>query len=258
MTGYWYAKYQTSIEETNPLLDAELSAGSNLIRVRDITGTALTTTELNEDEEEVVVDVPLRYEYYLFANGQQVATHTSSNAKENYVFTGLTANTLYTINIIARNSTTNDYVGAITKQIITVEPYAPDLTGFDENNTYYVIYENGVESARIPITQNAPSNWYDYSSRRWANIVTTANDTESYYVWIPRYEYQILEDRDNLDTSNRRTDVTFITTNITNTNCTDGYKVPEAFWWDNNGDGIEQENEQLKGYWYGKYQLSET
>ena len=123
LSGFWYAKYQLAPEDSKKLLDAEISAGNNLIRVGNITGTALTTTI-----DDIVSDVPLTYEYYLFVNGVKVDEHSSNNANENYVFTGLDSNTLYTVNIIARNSTTNDYVGAITKQIKTVEPYAPDLS----------------------------------------------------------------------------------------------------------------------------------
>ena len=71
-------------------------------------------------------------------------------------------------------------------------------------------------------------------------------------MWIPRYEYQILGDRDNMSTQNRRIDVSFITTDITNDNCTPNYQVPEAFTWGDNGEI------QLKGYWISKYQLSEN
>ena len=83
-----------------------------------------------------------------------------------------------------------------------------------------------------------------------------ANNTETYFTWIPRYEYKILADRPNLATDNRRIDVNFITTSTTNSNCTPGYAVPEAFWWDNNGNGTQDEGEQLTGYWMTKYQLN--
>lgn len=244
LTGYWMSKYQLSTEEKVARVTAELSAGSNVIRVGEITGTALTTT----DEGGNVVNVPLKYEYYL--NGNKV--HEGTNNAEKYVYTGLNENTTYTVNIIARNATTDDYVGAITQKIKTVEPYEPDLAGFDKDTTFYVIYnDDGTEKERISINKGIPSNWYDYSNRKWANIVTTANGTESYFVWIPRYEYRILEDRENESLENKRTEVNFITTDITNENATTGYQVPEAFTWGDNGEV------QLKGYWMSKYQLSE-
>ena len=244
LTGYWMAKYQLSSEETNAKIDAQVSAGGNIIRVGDITGTVLTTI----DTEGNSTPVSLKYEYYL--NGNKV--HDGTSATEKYNYTGLNLNTTYTINIIARNTSTNAYVGAITKKIKTIDAYAPDLTGFDKNNTFYVIYnDDGSEKERISIKKKVPDNWYDYSNRKWANIVTTANGTESYFVWIPRYEYRILEDRKNESLDNKRADVNFITTDITNDNCSTGYKVPEAFTWGDNGE------KQLTGYWMSKYQLNE-
>ena len=244
LTGYWMSKYQLSTEEATARINAEISAGGNVIRIGDITGTALTT----EDGSGNSVPVSMKYEYYL--NGNKV--HDGTSATEKYSYTGLSLNTTYTVNIIARNASTNEYVGAITKKIKTTDVYAPDLTGFDKDTTFYVIYnDDGTEKERVSIKKNAPSNWYDYSNRKWANIVTTANGTESYFVWIPRYEYRILEDRENESLDNKRTDVNFITTDITNDNCSTGYKVPEAFTWGDNGEV------QLTGYWMSKYQLSE-
>ena len=234
LTGYWMAKYQLSTEESAARITAELSAGGNVIRVGDITGTAITTS--------------IKYEYYL--NGNKV--HDGTSATEKYEFTGLNLNTTYTVNIIARDTSTNAYIGAVTKKIKTTDVYHPDLTGFDQDTTFYVIYnDDGTEKERISIKKSMPSNWYDYSDRKWANIVTTANGTESYFVWIPRYEYRILEDRENESLDNKRIDVNFITTEITNDNCSAGYKVPEAFTWGDNGE------KQLTGYWMSKYQLSE-
>ena len=244
LTGYWMAKYQLSTEESTAKIRAEVSAGGNVIRIGDITGTALTS----EDGSGNSVPVSMKYEYYL--NGNKV--HDGTSATEKYSYTGLSLNTTYTVNIIARNASTNEYIGAITKKIKTTDVYAPDLTGFDKDTTFYVIYnDDGTEKERVSIKKNAPSNWYDYSNRKWANIVTTANGTESYFVWIPRYEYRILEDRKNESLDNKRTDVNFITTDITNDNCSTGYKVPEAFTWGDNGEV------QLTGYWMSKYQLSE-
>ena len=98
---------------------------------------------------------------------------------------------------------------------------------------------------------NMPEDWYDYSTRKWANIVVTNGTVEngqiknatntSYFVWIPRYQY-------SLDTVNQRTNVKFI--NGIDTKTQPGYKIPEAFTWGDNGEV------QLKGYWMSKYQLS--
>ena len=65
-------------------------------------------------------------------------------------------------------------------------------------------------------------------------------------VWIPRYEYKILSDRENLSKVDRRTEVNFI--NGTETGTTEGYQIPDAFTF---------AGKELTGYWISKYQLSE-
>ncbi len=234
LTGYWITKYQLAQEEKDQLINAEMSAGSNLIRIKDITGTLI--------EQELAKETNIKYEYYL--NGNNI--HNGTNNKENYTIDQLEPNTTYTVNIIARNKDTDEYIGAVTKKITTVDANAPDISSFDENSTYYVYYE-GEEEKQVSIKDEEPENWYDYSNQKWANIVTKNNNTETYFVWIPRYEYKILNDRTNLSTANRRIDVTFISTDITNSNCSNGYKVPEAFTFD---------GKELPGYWITKYQLN--
>lgn len=267
LTGYWASKYQLSIEESNAKISAELAASGNSIIVKDITGTALKTKD-NEGNE---IDANLKYEYYL--NGDLVHNGTAYN--EHYTYSGLNINTTYVINIIARDANTNKYVGAITKKVITKVANDPDLSSFKSNNglkekTYYCIYdENGNNIIEYKsINQDAPSNWYDYSESKWANIVVTdgningnqINDATStaYFTWVPRYEYSIassLQDWSNRDTSNARTDVIFVNGRDNATH--NGYIIPDAFWFDKNDDGEKQDDEQLTGYWITKYQLTD-
>ena len=254
ITGYWISKYQLSIEESAQKLDAEITAGSSIIKVKDIKGTLVSDN--------------LKYEYYL--NGNKVHNGTESN--ENYAYTDLDANTTYTINIIARNSETDEYVGAITKKVKTVDANKPELWGFNTNEngdndkklpvTYYVTYDddgNEVIGNKIKNDgSNSPSNWYNYTENKWANIVITDGvvadgkitgaTLTTYLVWIPRYEYRITTDRANLSLENRRTNVNFI--QGTSTETTTGYTIPDAFKWGDSGE------KQITGYWMAKYQLS--
>ena len=269
LTGYWITKYQLSREESEARITAELAAGTDCIHVKDITGTLLKT----EDGQ----DVPIEYEYYL----DGVSKHKGNSSTEKYTYNGLNLGTTYTVNIIARNSETKAYIGAITKKVTTQNVNEPDLTNFISNNeqnegnskkslkdrTYYVIYEGENIKEYVPITKSAPNNWYDYSKSQWANIVVTDGEvsgntinnatTTSYFVWVPRYQYRILQsinDWSNLSTANARTDVKFISG--TSTETSPGYQIPEAFWWDKDDDGEKEEGEYLTGYWISKYQLS--
>lgn len=245
LTGYWVSKYQLSKEETNAKIDAEIATGSSVIKVRDIIGTAVITTNSETGEEE---DASINFEYYL--NGE--LKHIGTNRKENYVYEGLQLGTTYTVNIIARDVSTNEYIGAITKKVKTAQPNEPDLTGFNPDVTYYVTYDlNGEEHIGNKITEQPPNDWYNYSNRIWANIVVQSDDAVNYYTWIPRYEYKILSslaDWSNRDISNARTEINFI--HGIDNETTPGYKIPEAFTWGDNGEI------QLTGYWISKYQLS--
>lgn len=250
LTGYWMAKYQLSTETATPNMDAEMAAGSSVIRIRDITGTKVTDG--------------LKYEYYL--NGDKV--HDGTSSTENYAYTNLQANTTYTITIIARNASTNEYVAGVTKKIKTTDANKPELTGFNADQTYYVLYdEEGNETIGDKVKNdgsNIPNNWYDYSQRRWANIVVTDGTVENgqitggtyknYFVWIPRYEYRILQDRDLESTANRRIEVNFIQ-GTSDEVTPGGYQIPEAFYWGDDSENYKN-NKAITGYWMSKYQLS--
>lgn len=260
LTGYWITKYQLSREEKEARITAELAPSSDCIHVKDITGTLITEAKTNSTN--------IKYEYYL--NGE--LKHEGTSDTENYTFGGLNLNTTYTVNIIAKNASTNAYIGAITKKVTTKVANEPDLTSFMSNEglksrTYYVVYEGENIKEFIPITEAKPDNWYDYSQSKWANIVVTdgninGNNIEnatstSYFVWVPRYQYKILSqvnDWANRSTDNARTDVKFLSGTDNNTDA--GYQIPEAFWWDKNDNGQEDDGEQLTGYWMSKYQLS--
>ena len=154
-------------------------------------------------------------------------------------------------------------MGAITKKATTEDANTPELTGFVESMTYYVLYDNdGNRTIGDNVKNdgsNMPANWYSYRDSKWANIVVTDGQvvggqlqnatTTNYLVWIPRYEYRILS-RPNLSTANRRIETNFLAG--TSTTTSDGYQIPEAFTWQKD-DGTEV---QIKGYWMSKYQLS--
>ncbi len=154
---------------------------------------------------------------------------------------------------------------------------APDVSGFNINNTYYIawnINEEGTEYVPNEVAMKKddkenypPENWYDYTSgvNHWANVKTTGGENDCYWVWVPRYAYQVPDKLSNRETIN----IKFLegTSNIpigetkseeiTNKIPTQGtWVVHPAFWWDKNNNGVEEDGEQLTGIWVAKFEAS--
>ena len=249
LTGYWAMKY-TAGEETAPRFDAEVVATSSSIKTKGVTGTA-------------VVD-GLVYNYYI--NGEYKGQKTT--ATDIFEFSGLNSNTKYTVLIEIRDATTDEYVGSMVKQISTIDANKPELTGFNAEQTYYVLYDNdGNETVGDKIKNdgnNAPSNWYNYSQSNWANIVVTDGTVSggkitgatmtTYFTWIPRYEFKI-DSTQQTQPEKARTEVRFLSG--TSKDIDNGYQIPDAFWFDKNSNGTEDDGEQLSGYWAMKYTVGE-
>ena len=228
LTGFWMMKY-TAGDSYAPKFNTDLVATNSSIKTKGITGTSVGTGQV--------------YKYYI--DGEYKGEKTT--ATDTFEYSGLNSNTTYTINIEVRNSSTNEYLGSITKQVKTIDANASDLSGFLESNTYYVVYDSTGTNITSEDTlikhdlSNKPDGWYDYSNKRWANIVVKEGSYKTYYTWIPRYEFKITSDQ-QASPATGRTDVRFIEGTGTSTSA--GYQIPEAFTF----NGI-----QLRGYWMMKY-----
>ena len=144
----------------------------------------------------------------------------------------------------------------------------PDLTGFNADQTYYVLYDgDGNETIGDKVKNNgnnAPSNWYNYSESKWANIVVTDGTVSggqitgatktTYFTWIPRYEFKITSSQ-QAQPASARTEVRFLQGTSKDTDV--GYQIPDAFWFDKDSNGTEDDGEQLTGYWVMKYTVGE-
>ena len=231
LSGYWMSKYTVG-DPGAPKFNTEVVATNNTIKTKGITGTGVTSG--------------LQYNYYI--NGAKANKEAITNAAQEFVYTDLQPNTIYTIVVEARNAS-NVYVGSVSKQVKTQGANAPDLSGFNAEYTYYVEYDaegRNIVNENTKIEKdgngnitNMPANWYDYSSNKWANIVVKANGAKTYYTWIPRYEFKL-----NQDT--QRSIVQFIP--VTQTTPSTGYQIPEAFTF---------AGKQLPGYWMSKYTVGE-
>ena len=241
--GYWAMKYTAGDITTPSTINFDMSVYRGVVTVKNIKlNTAITNTN------QIV-------KYTFALNGNIIKTlDSTSNPDE---IANIEKQVIEFADMIKGDNTVNvtglnekgEIVGSMTKLYSPAVVNEPDLSGFDKNTTFYVTYDsNGQEHSTIPITEEVPNDWYEYGESRWANIVTRNNELETYYVWIPRYEFQ-------LDQTNQRSIVKFISGTSKETD--EGYQIPEAFWFDKNGNGKEDEGEQLTGYWAMKYTAGE-
>ncbi len=114
-----------------------------------------------------------------------------------------------------------------------------------KGNMELVRYENGEwveDETGSNYSYVAGSGTADNNSSEWANARVTVDGVDSYFVWIPRYEYKI-------DSNNQTIDVKFIPTSQTTAD--EGYIIHSAFT--NNVDNGGWTSE-LSGIWVGKYE----
>ena len=137
----------------------------------------------------------------------------------------------------------------------------PDMSGFDRENTYLIKYEENGSTTETKLSEvsnleefNSDKKWYNYENRVWANIKTTANGQEAWWVWIPRYAYRLP------DNPNDDTEIIFVDINDRPLD-TEKYgdvlpldfTVHPAFNQDTDSNG-----NKLSGIWVAKYKPSKT
>lgn len=209
LPGYWISKYEIS-ESSDDQEQVVINTDVQKITVSTNNATA-------NQNYKVLVDGELKY------------TGTLPHDIE-----GVNPGQEYDICVIKDNI-------PIGRKKVSTKSIKIDLSNLDPANTYYVYWDDdGTEHNDTPISKPAPANWYDYSKKKWANIVTKANGKIAYWVWVPRYEYKINQ-------STKSIEINFISTDKVN-NENSLYKVPEAFTF----AGVE-----LPGYWMSKYEISE-
>lgn len=148
--------------------------------------------------------------------------------------------------------------------------YAPDMEGFDKENTYIELYDTQDEvfkdsvqlkTANLSTINNQYSDqneiWYDYSNNIWANVKTQANGLECWWVWIPRYAYKIVDgvtetDIIFVDVKNKPIDKAKFGNTLP-----EGYIVHPAFTEKETNENDEEVIvKELKGIWMSKYEPS--
>ena len=124
----------------------------------------------------------------------------------------------------------------------------PNLKGdmepvyWDESNNEVNLEDDNFDSTK----------WYDYNSNKWANAKTSDG---SYWVWIPRYEYQVINNV--TDSSQAGTvNVNFIPTSTITASSSDYYIHPAFRNDSSNNFSNGGWDSELAGFWVAKYEMS--
>lgn len=252
LPGIWVSKYEIS----DPVHPTGFSATTdkNSITIQSITTVGNSTPSGTEN--------PIGKNVTIHVSGNGV-DKTISNINLPYVVDGLAPDKTYTIEVTT--PTFYEINMTLTRELTTPEGTAneianPDLTGFNPDTTYFVQYDESGKTATLgdkistktdsidsdkKVAANAPEGWYDYTKKRWANIATKTEDGKmSYWTWVPRYKYKVIESDDTVD-------CIFITKSKTNSilgSLFDKYTIPESFTFG---------GKELSGIWVSKYEIED-
>ena len=144
----------------------------------------------------------------LFSRANHAATMYNQKAQEEAERLNALLSGNYTIPTIVEDGTddpndtndTNDTNLAIangtfdTKDMVN----SPDVSKLNTSNFKYVTWvdnsgnnSNTANANEIAGTNAVPTKWHDYETGQWANIKTVNGSYEAYWVWIPRFAYQV-------------------------------------------------------------------
>ncbi len=228
LTGYWISKYKltTSTSTNVPIYGL---GGSILVEklVNQYGSNYTYEMYLINSEGKRIVKNEETGEYE--EGDTPIILNDNLDADGNYKFTKLPAGE-YSVSIILKDSD-NHQVNGLLKQITVLEKVSenpPDLSKYNKNLTYYVQNKALGEVSNIPIgTEIKPSEWYDYDEDKKATVVVRDCGVETYYEWIPRYQYE----------NGNKSHIMYIPTSQTQAD--DGYTIPAEFTGENE-DGYWQ------------------
>ena len=129
-----------------------------------------------------------------------------------------------------------------------------------------VVIDNSGSETTVKTIKRNDSNWYNYESKKWANVVLTTSSSRSkyldttdvlvaesdilaYLVWIPRYKYKIWTTTESSNGSEQTIDIVFENKTTTKSIGTTvgSYRTHPAFTF---GDT------ELNGIWVGKFETT--
>lgn len=125
----------------------------------------------------------------------------------------------------------------------------PDISFLPEATTKAIKWDSSNVESQLTLSQaSTDTTWYDYSTKKWANIKTSNNGNDAYWVWIPRYAYKITTPH---TTTAQQINIIFLAG--TSNNPADGTALPSGYIVH---PGFTFGGKQLTGIWVAKYEAS--
>ena len=225
------------------LTTSDTSCETGLVTSGTFTGTSqgdkielLSSNEYNDSTTNT-------YYLYIWLDSAETSTETQSQSFS-----------------LSLNGECTDEAKAYSESILNGA--TPEL---DDGMIPVVIDNSGSETTVKTIKRN-DSNWYNYESKKWANVVLTTESSRSkylnttdvvvsesdilaYLVWIPRYKYKIWTTTTSSNGSEQTIDIIFENKTTTKSIGTTvgSYRTHPAFTF---GDT------ELNGIWVGKFETT--
>lgn len=132
---------------------------------------------------------------------------TELQKNEKYVFENLEQGTTYFVSMLAVDTEDNLIMADNNNLAVTTASNeltngmfnpdrgvnTPDTSKLPTETTKYVTWNENNGTHTEALHDVVPNNWYDYDNGQWANIKSTGNNLEAYWVWIPRFAYKLPE-----------------------------------------------------------------
>jgi len=220
LKGIWVAKYEVS--DPAGVKGFGVKSGENYITITSLTYTGNNFSSIEKDDIRLSkLDIKVNGSIYKYTDPTTNEVITGEDVvlgSEGFTLYGLSPDTEYVITVIIKSKYMKEMNLETTKTVKTtkggMKPYPaagetdivePDLTGFSLTNTFYATINSSNQLVKgDPISEDPPTDWYDYGNNKYANIMTLNTSVDSQtglptehngdmavWVWIPRYEYKI-------------------------------------------------------------------
>ena len=236
----------TNIDKQNPL-DAVISSPTSLgAKVSFNTSIQDNESGINISNSKYIISTTST----LYGLNDSVWNSANTFTSSSQSIDAIVANSgNYYVQVLSVDNAGNKIVTVSNGVDVWADANKPNTTGLPGSTTVAVKWDSNNNESHIDLaTAQSDTSWYNYTNKQWANIETTNNSNNAYWIWIPRYAYKI--DHPHTATA-EQIHIKFLIGNtnipVDGSTLTSDYTVHPAFTF----GGTE-----LTGIWVAKYEAS--